>query len=88
MGFWFCKEYLELFYIVSFGYYVGGVYYYVMWSGISGDFFYVCCDGVDFFFVINEWFDCNICCKGLLGVEYLYWEFFMEGDMFSFFGLI
>ncbi|KDN55847.1 nucleoside hydrolase-like domain-containing protein [Flavobacterium seoulense] len=87
-GPWIRAGFPKLFYIVSPGFNQGGAYHHATWSGISGDFFHARCDGADFSVVTNEWLDKNIRKKGVLGAQYPFWEFLMEGDTPSFLSLI
>jgi hypothetical protein len=87
-GPWIRREFPELFYIVSPGFFAGGAYHHSTWSGISGDFHSGRFSGADFSLVTNEWLERNIGRKGPLGAEYPRWEFLMEGDSPSFMGLI
>ena len=87
-GPWIRKEFTNLFYIASPGFHDGGAYHHATWSGISGDNFHARCDGADFSLVTNEWLNHNIRRKGLLGAEYPFWEYLMEGDTPSFLNLI
>lgn len=87
-GPWLRKNFPDLFYIVSPGYYEKGAYQYATWSGISGDERHGF-GGADFSLVNNAWLDENIRKNhGALGAQHPTTEFLMEGDTPSFLNLI
>lgn len=87
-GPWIRKKFKDLFYMASPGYHKFGGYHYATWSGISGDKFHGRFAGANFEIVDNPWLDKNIRCKGLLGEQYPFMKFLMEGDTPTFLYLI
>lgn len=87
-GVWIRKTFKDLFYIVSPGYHRFGGYHYATWSGIAGDKFHGRFAGADHTIVDNPWMDKHIRCKGVLGAQYPYMKFLMEGDSPTFLFLI
>jgi len=87
-GPWIRKNFPQLFYIVSPGFFTGGGYHNGTWSGISGDQFHARFSGANFTIVDNPWLDKHIRNKGPLGEEYPHTKYLMEGDTPTFLGLI
>lgn len=87
-GVWIRKTFKNMFYIVSPGYHRFGGYHYGTWSGISGDKFHGRFTGADYSIVDNPWMDEHIRCKGVLGAQYPFMKFLMEGDTPTFLYLI
>lgn len=87
-GPWIRKNFPNLHYVVSPGYFERGAYHYATWSGISGDKLNNF-SGADFSIVDNPWLDENIRKNhGPLGAQHPHTEYLMEGDTPSFFNLI
>lgn len=87
-GPWIRNTFKDLFYIVSPGFHKFGGYHYGTWSGISGDKFHGRFSGADYSIVDNPWLDKHIRCKGVLGEQYPFMKFLMEGDSPTFLYLI
>ena len=87
-GPWIRKTFSTLFYIASPGYHAFGGYHFATWSGISGDKFHGRFAGGNFTIVDNPWLDTHIRSKGVLGAQYPWAKFLMEGDSPSFMYLI
>lgn len=87
-GPWIRKNFPELFFIVSPGWHKLGGYHYGTWSGISGDNFHGRFSGANTEIVENPWLDKNIRSKGVLGEQYPFMKFLMEGDTPTFLYLI
>jgi len=89
-GQWIRNNFPEIFYIVDAS--VGDSwfeYYKATWTGISGDRHYKNGPGLYQELVDNPWLAANIREKhGPLGANYLKFDYIMEGDTPSFFGLI
>lgn len=87
-GPWIRKNFPNLHYVVSPGYFEKGGYQRATWSGISGDNFHNF-GGPDFAIVDNPWLDENIRKNhGALGNEHPHTIYLMEGDTPSFLNLI
>jgi len=87
-GPWIRKNFPNLHYVVSPGYFEKGAYAKSTWSGIAGDKLYKF-EGPDFSIVDNPWLDENIRKNhGALGEEHLHTIYIMEGDTPSFLNLI
>jgi len=87
-GPWIRKTFPELFYIASPGFHALGGYHHATWTGISGDKFHGRFAGANFSIVDNPWLDKHIRSKGVLGAQYPFMKFLMEGDSPSFMYLI
>lgn len=89
-GQWIRNTFPEIFYIVDAS--AGDSwleYYKATWTGISGDLYYKNGPGIHNELVANPWLAANIRENhGPLGANYLKFDYIMEGDTPSFFGLI
>lgn len=79
-GPWIRREFPNLPYIGKPSSPDSGEYATATWTGISGDVYYLNCQGADGSTVTNEWLETNIRAKGPLGKLYPHFAFIMEGD--------